>query len=166
MGAHDELGRRGKMGVGGACAVCCVAPMLVLAGLISIGTLLTFGVAAASIAAVVVVAIGVGSGRLVACPPRVRRVLFAVGGAAAFGGLLNVNQGARAATFIAVGLALFACCALLSLEAARPTDCPASALRSGAHAKEDCHDGNSTKPASPSPAAHATVDIPTGRNGG
>ena len=60
MRTRDELGRRGKVGVGGACAACCVVPMLVLAGLASIGTLLTFGVAAASVTADVVVALGVG----------------------------------------------------------------------------------------------------------
>ena len=122
--ARDELGRRGKVGVGGACAVCCVVPMLVLAGLISIGTLLRFGVAAASLAMVAVVAFGVGSGQLVDASPCVRRVLFTVGGAASFGGLLNVDDSARAAAFIGVGIALLACCALLSLPVMGPTGSP------------------------------------------
>ena len=124
MRRRDELGRRGKVGVGGACAVCCVVPMLVLAGLVSIGTLLTFGVAAASVAAVVVVALGVGSGRLADASPWVRRVLFAVGGAAALRRLFDVSDGARAATFIAIGIAALACCSLLSLPPVRPAACP------------------------------------------
>jgi hypothetical protein len=123
VGASDEVGRRGKVGVAGACAVCCVVPMLVIVGVVSLGAFVTFGVAAASIAAVAMVAVGVGSGRLVDVSPRLRRMLFAVGGASAFGGLLNANHGARAAGFIAVGVALLACCALLSLPAARATSC-------------------------------------------
>jgi hypothetical protein len=121
VGASDEVGRRGKVGVAGACAVCCVVPMLVIVGVVSLGAFVTFGVAAASIAAVAMVAVGVGSGRLVDVSPRVRRTLFTVGGAAAFGGLLNADHGARAAAFIAVGVALLACCALLSLPSPRST---------------------------------------------
>lgn len=120
MRTGDELSRRGKAGFAGACVVCCAVPLLVLAGVISLGALAVFGIAAGSIGAVVFVAFGVGSGRLVEASPRVRRVLFAAGGAAAFGGLLNVDQGRRAAGFIAAGVALLACAALLALPANRP----------------------------------------------
>jgi peptidoglycan/LPS O-acetylase OafA/YrhL len=123
VGVGDELGRRGKVGFVSACALCCVVPMLLIAGLVSLGALVTLGVAAASIAAVAMVAVGVGSGRLTDVSPRLRRVLFAAGGAAAFGGLLNANHGARAAAFIAVGVGLLACCALLSLPASQSTNC-------------------------------------------
>ncbi|MEP6661631.1 MAG: hypothetical protein ABJD24_17080 [Acidimicrobiales bacterium] len=126
MSARDELGHRGKAGFAGACVVCCVVPMLVLVGVISLGALVTFGVAVASIVAVVVLALGVGSGRLVGASQRLRRMLFAVGGAAAFGGLLNINHGARATTFIVVGVALLASSALLSLSAVESTDCARS----------------------------------------
>ena len=121
MTTRDELSFRGKVTVGATCALCCVLPMLVVAGVASIGTLLTLGVAAASSAAVVVVALAVGSGRFAYASAPLRRALFAVGGAAAFGGLLNVGHNSRAATFIAIGIASLACCALLSLPAARPT---------------------------------------------
>ena len=102
-------------GFAGACATCCVLPALVIGGAISLGALVTFGVAVASVVAVVAVALGVGTGRLASVSPNVSRLLFAGGGAAAFGGILNAANGPRAASFVSVGVALLACCALLSV---------------------------------------------------
>ncbi|MEO5839019.1 MAG: hypothetical protein ABIQ73_10805 [Acidimicrobiales bacterium] len=124
MGTRTELGGRGKAGVGGACAVCCAVPMLLFAGVVSSAALLSFGVAVAEVVAVVVIAVGTGSGRLVNASPWVRRVLFAIGGAAALGGLLDVSDRARAASLIGVGIAALACCALLSLPPAKPKVLP------------------------------------------
>ncbi|HUP75599.1 MAG TPA: hypothetical protein VM282_21350 [Acidimicrobiales bacterium] len=120
LGGHNELSNRGKLGFGSACAVCCAAPMLLLAGVVSTGALLTFGVAVAAVVAVVVMAVGVGTGRLANASPWVRRVLFAIGSAASLGGLVDVSNRARAGSLIGVGVAALACCALLSLAARKP----------------------------------------------
>jgi hypothetical protein len=92
-----------------------VLPVLVIGGAISLSALVTFGVAAASVAAVLVVAIGVGTGRVASVSPSVTRLLFAGGGAAAFGGILNTADGPRSASFVSIGIALLACCAMLSM---------------------------------------------------
>ena len=114
MSMHSELSKRGKLGFGSACAVCCAMPMLLLVGVVSTGAMLTFGVAFASAVAVAVMAVGVATGRLVNASPWVRRVLIAVGCAASLGGLVDVNR-ASAGSSITVGVAALACSALLSL---------------------------------------------------
>src|SRR3546814_4343283 len=47
--ADDELTRAGKAGIGAACVVCCVAPLLVVAGVVSLASLLTVGIALGSV---------------------------------------------------------------------------------------------------------------------
>ena len=112
-GMGDDLTWRGKLGFGGACAVCCVVPMLILAGVVSAGTALTGGAALGSLALVGMGVLAVVSGR----GPQVTgpvRLAIAVGGLGlATTGLIvlrdSLNPGR---SLVSVGLAVLALAAL------------------------------------------------------
>lgn len=76
-----------KLGLGSACAVCCVVPMLVLTGLVSAAAFVAGGVVAVAGAAVVATTVVVMTGRAGRVPLSLRLWLFAAGGAGAFAGL-------------------------------------------------------------------------------
>ncbi len=121
-------GRLARAGVVAACAVCCGIPMLVLAGAISAGAVLTSGMVAGSLLVVFATTMALVGGRLPASADRWQLALFAIGGAASFAGIWGAaNQRAQAYLMISVGIAALAAAALLSLVAVEARGCRAPA---------------------------------------
>lgn len=108
----------------GLCAVCCVVPMLVVFGVVSVAALVTVGLAAAAIVGLLLLAWAVAANRLGSPRPWIGRVLGGAGAAvAAVSFLLDGNRPG-----IVVGVALLAGGALLVLAAVR-TSSPRLATR-------------------------------------
>lgn len=95
----------------GLCAVCCVTPMLVVLGVVSLATLLTVGLAAAAIVGLSLLAWAVAADRLGSAEPRIGRALGAAGAVVAVGSLLFD----RNRSGLVIGVALMAAGALLVL---------------------------------------------------
>ncbi len=108
-----------RLGLGSACAVCCVVPMLVVIGFVSAAAFVTGGVVVAAGAAVVATTFAVMTGRAGRVPPSVRLWLFAAGGAGAFAGLWGAaSQRSGASLVVVVSVAALAVAALLALDEA------------------------------------------------
>ena len=122
MALHDdvELKTGGKVVFGAACAVCCVVPVLVIAGVLTLGALIVGGLAIGAAVAIVALAILVGTRRVRSSAPMVRLALFAVGGAGAVAGLWGLSTDRTgAAPVVVVALAALAAAALLTVAEVR-----------------------------------------------
>lgn len=110
---------RAKAGFGAACVACCGVPMLLLAGAISIGAVVTFGVTAGAVTAVFGTTWAFWRRRLPAVGVRARGVVAAAGTAVAATGLLVAgDEPVAGRSMITVGVALLTAGALLALSAA------------------------------------------------
>lgn len=116
MSKHTTRQILGKLGLGSACAVCCVLPMLVLTGLVTGASLAVGGVVFTAIAVVVVTTVLVSTGRADAIVTKARLPLVAVGGAGAFAGLWGISaERSGAAAIVALAVAVLTAAALLAL---------------------------------------------------
>ncbi len=116
MTKHSTRQFLGKIGFGSACAVCCVAPMLVLAGVVTGASLAVGGAVLAAITGVVVTTVLVATGRAAGISSKVRLPLVGVGGAGAFVGLWGIStERAGATTILALAVAVLTVAALLVL---------------------------------------------------
>lgn len=105
-----------KAGLGAACAVCCVIPMLVVTGVITGAAFAAGGAVFAALALVVVATVLVARGRANTIAPSVRLWLFAAGGAGAFAGLWGLSASRPGAPLVvALSVATLATAALLAL---------------------------------------------------
>lgn len=117
----SDLTPKGKAGFGAACAVCCALPMLVLAGVLSLGALAVGGALVGSVVLVAATAYGVLSGRIGATP-RVARLTGAAATATAAVAGVATSSTATARALTAVGVAVLAAAALLALADSRSHD--------------------------------------------
>jgi hypothetical protein len=116
---HSTRPILGKLGLGSACAVCCLLPMLVLTGVVAGATLAIGGAVFAAIAVVVTMAVLVATGRVNVVASKARLLLVAVGGAGGFVGLWAIsNEKSGGASIVALSVAVLAAAALLSLPGA------------------------------------------------
>ena len=113
MAEHESLTPAGKAGFGAACAVCCTLPMLVLAGGLSLSTVLAGGATIGALALVVGIAVVVIRRR--ASLPAVARRAVAGGGIVASAAGLADPGSSWSTAGIAIGVALLAAAALLVL---------------------------------------------------
>lgn len=105
-----------KVGLGAACAACCVIPMLAVAGVITGAAFAAGGAVLAALALVIVAAVLVAKGRADAIAPSIRLWLVAAGGAGAFAGLWGLSGSRSGAPIvIALSVAVLATAALLAL---------------------------------------------------
>ena len=105
-----------KVGIGSACAVCCVLPMLLVSGAVTAAALATGGAVFGAITLVAVATVVVVTGRARSIAPRVRLWLFAAGGAGSFAGLWGASsQRAGASAVLALSVAALTATALLAL---------------------------------------------------
>lgn len=119
----DDLSWRGKLGFGGACAVCCAVPMLILGGVVSTGAALAGGAAVGSLALVVLGVFAVVSGRVPPITTRGRGALAAGGLALATAGLIVLRDSeSTGRSLVAMGLAVLALVALVGLRADPPSE--------------------------------------------
>ena len=115
----DDLTWRGKLGFGGACAVCCAAPMLVVAGVVSTGAALAGGAAIGSLALVGLAAVGMVSGRAPSVTGPVRFAVAAAGLALGAGGLVVLRESlSLGRSLVSMGVAVLATAAVLGLASA------------------------------------------------
>jgi hypothetical protein len=120
----DDLTWRGKLGFGGACAVCCAAPMLVVAGVVSTGAALAGGAAIGSLALVGLTTFRMVSGRAPQVTGPVRFAVAAAGLALAAGGLVVLRESVSPGrSLVSMGVAALASAAVLGLASA-PTQEP------------------------------------------
>lgn len=111
-----DLTWRGKLGFGGACAVCCAVPMLVLAGVVSTGAAFAGGAPIGSLLLVGLALLGVVAGRAPRGTGRVRLIVSVIGlGLAATGLLALRDSSAAGRPLVSMGLAVLALAALLAL---------------------------------------------------
>lgn len=114
----DDLTWRGKLGFGGACAVCCGLPMLVVAGVVSTGAALAGGAAVGSLALVSMAALGMMSGRVPRVIGPVRLVVAVAGLGLGTAGLLVLRESVSPGrSLVSIGVAVLASAAVLSLAA-------------------------------------------------
>ena len=111
-----DLSWRGKLGFGGACAVCCAVPMLIVAGVVSTGAAFAGGAAIGSLLLVGLGLLGVVTGRAPRSTGPVRLIVSVVGvGLAATGLLALRGSSAAGRPLVSVGLGVIALAALLAL---------------------------------------------------
>lgn len=115
--SNDDLTTARKAGFAAACAVCCAAPVLVVAGVVSVATLAVAGASAASITLVVGGAVLFWRHRLPHARRTHRLVLAVTGVATAAAGI--VSDGAASRSAVVAGVAFLAAAALLALDDAR-----------------------------------------------
>jgi hypothetical protein len=122
--SDDDLTGAGRAGLGAACVVCCVAPMLVLAGVVSLAALLAGGVALGSVALVGSAVWVLHRQRIPKLGRAARAAVGAVGVLLALVGLATIDGSSTSLgrSLVSSGVALLACAAVLSLAAARTTD--------------------------------------------
>ena len=111
-----ELTGAGKAGVAGACVVCCAGPMLVVAGVVSLASLVSGGIAVGSVVLVGLSVWALRRHRLGQPRPSMWRAVAAGGVVMAVGGLVWTTSASR--SLVSAGVALLACAAVLSLAAA------------------------------------------------
>lgn len=121
MGNHLTRQILGKLGFGLACAVCCVLPMLVLAGLVTGASLAIGGAVFVAVASIVITTVLVATGRAGAIATKARVPLAGLGCAAAAVGLWGISTGRTGAPPIVIlSVAALTVAALLSLTDAGP----------------------------------------------
>lgn len=123
MSKHTTRGVLGKLGLGTACAACCVLPMLVLAGVITGASLAVGSAVLVAIVVVVGATVLVTTGRADAIAPKARLLLVGIGGAGAVAGLWGISdERAGGAAIIALSVAALTAAALLALAEAGVTE--------------------------------------------
>jgi hypothetical protein len=111
------VSRKTTAGMGLACGICCALPMLLVAGVLSVGTAAFAGIATGAVVAVCSTAYLVMRRRTPKLPGVALLTAFVLGVALSGWGLVGLADDAdRAATgAVAAGLALLACVTLLRL---------------------------------------------------
>ena len=121
--SDHELTGAGRAGFGAACVVCCGAPMLVLAGVVSLASLLAGGVA---VGCVVLIGWAVWALHRQRIPRFGRAVRLAVGAAGlllALVGIVTIDgDSSIGRSLVSIGVALLACAAVLALATAATND--------------------------------------------
>lgn len=121
--ADGELTGTGKAGFGAACVLCCAAPMLVIAGVVSFASLLAGGIAVGS---VVLVGLSVWALHRRRVPPlrtATRGAVATAGAVLALAGLVTIDESSSTGrSLVSAGVALLACAAVLTLASAATKD--------------------------------------------
>lgn len=119
-------------GVALACAACCAVPMLVIAGVVSIGALAAGVPSLLAAVAVVILAVRVAQGRGPAMPNGAAVAATAGGVVLAGLGLASARRGddGQAVALVVIGVGLLACVALVRLANAVQVQSKAEALES------------------------------------
>lgn len=115
----DEIGASGRVGFAAACTVCCVAPVLVIAGVVSLAALAAIGITLAAIVLVGGALHLFRRDRLPPLGPGGRAGLAALGVVLAATGLVVAGSAGR--PLVAAGVATLAVAATFALGAARTT---------------------------------------------
>lgn len=116
--ADDELTGAGKAGFGAACVVCCVAPLLVVAGVVSLASLLTGGIALGSVVLIGLSVWALHRQTIPLLPRAVRAGAGAVGVLLALIGLATIDGSSSVGrSLVTAAVALLACTAIFSLAA-------------------------------------------------
>lgn len=112
----EELSPRGKAALGAACVACCAVPMLLLAGVVSVGAFVAGGFALGSVGVVVLSMLAVHRRWIGSTSPLLRGVIGALGvliaaiGFAVFGDAPGAGR-----SLLSVGVAALACAGMLAL---------------------------------------------------
>lgn len=121
--SDHELTGAGRAGFGAACVACCAAPMPVLLGVVSLGSLLAGGVALGSVALVGVAVWALHRQRIPKFGRAVRAAVGAIGVLLALVGLATIDGSPSIGrSLVSSGVALLACAAVLSLATAATED--------------------------------------------
>lgn len=124
MGAQS-LSPAGRAGLGAACVACCAGPMLLLAGVVSVGAFVTGGVALGSVGVVGMAALAVHRRWIGSTSPWLRLAIGAIGVLLSGIGLAVLDDSRDAGrSFVSAGLAALACAGMLALHPGgrRPAD--------------------------------------------
>ncbi len=121
--SDHELTGAGRAGFGAACVVCCAAPILVLAGVVSLASLFAGGVAAGSVVLIGWTVWALHRQKIPRLGRSARLAVGAVGALLALVGLVTIDGSASIGrSMVSGGVALLACAAVLSLATAPPSD--------------------------------------------
>lgn len=112
----QSLSPAGRAGLGAACVACCVGPMVLLAGVVSVGAFLTGGVALGSVGIVGMTALAVRRRRIGSTPPSLRLAIGAIGVLLSGIGLAILDDSRDVGrSFVAAGVGALACAGMLAL---------------------------------------------------
>lgn len=115
MGA-EALSPKGKAAFGAACAACCAVPMLLVAGVVSVGAFVAGGVELGSVGVVALSALTIHRRWIVSTPLLLRTVIGVLGVVlAAIGLALLGGSNDAGRPFVSGGVAALTCAGMLAL---------------------------------------------------
>lgn len=122
MGA-DALSPKGRAAFGAVCATCCAIPMLLLAGVVSVGAFVAGGVALGAVGVVALSALAILRRWIVSTSPLLRTGIAVVGMVLAGTGLALLGSSRDAGRlFVSGGVAALASAGMLALAQAKAVE--------------------------------------------
>ena len=110
----------GRAGLGAACVACCAGPMILLAGVVSVGAFVTGGIALGSVGVVGMSALAVHRRWIGSTSPSLRLAIGAIGVLLSGIGLAVIDDSRDVGrSFVSAGVAALACAGILALGQAK-----------------------------------------------